>query len=123
MLVTIKAVVKPTEDIDKIKLAILNIFPDADLKVVGDEVMGKTVNLEKFTELLQSQKIRAAARAVLLKARTGNELRISLNKQVAFKSKVNFDGEGPLGAIEVVLEDDDIDGIIERVAPVVPEPE
>jgi predicted RNA binding protein with dsRBD fold (UPF0201 family) len=112
----IRALVKPTEDPDKIAKAILNIFPDADLEMEGNEVRGTASTMERFGELLRSQKIRDAARSVLLRSRSGNELRFLLNKQVAFMGKVSFDSEGPLGNIEVVLADEDAEGVIRACA-------
>lgn len=108
---------KPTEDADKIMKAVLNIFPDAELEVIANEVRGTASSIERFGELLRSQKIRDAARGVLHRSISGNELRFPLNKQVAFMGKVNFDSEGPLGNIEVVLVDEDIEGLIDRIAP------
>jgi predicted RNA binding protein with dsRBD fold (UPF0201 family) len=113
----IRALVKPTEDADRIMKAIQNIFPDAELEVVGNEVSGTASSLERFGELLRSQKIRDAARGVLLRSISGNEIRFLLNKQVAFMGKVNFDSEGPLGNIEVVLVDEGIEGLIDKIAP------
>jgi predicted RNA binding protein with dsRBD fold (UPF0201 family) len=43
---------------------------------------------------------------------------MSLNKQVATVGKVSFADRRPvLGAIDVVIEDDDISALIDRVAP------
>ena len=114
---SIRATVKPTEDADKIMLAILNIFPDSELEVVDKEIRGTASSIERFEELLRSQKIRDAARGVLLRSRSEDGLRLLLNKQVAFMGKVNFDSEGPLGNIEVVIKHDDIEGLIDRIAP------
>jgi predicted RNA binding protein with dsRBD fold (UPF0201 family) len=114
---SIRATVKPTEDADKIMLAILNIFPDAELEVIDNEIRGTASGIERFGELLRSQKIRDAARGVLLRSRSEDGLRLLLNKQVAFMGKVNFDSEGPLGNIEVVVGDDNIEGFIDKIAP------
>ena len=48
----------------------------------------------------------------------GNSTRMSLNKQVATVGKVSFTDRRPvLGAIEVTVKDDDIEALIDRVAP------
>jgi predicted RNA binding protein with dsRBD fold (UPF0201 family) len=116
MKVKVKAHIKSTEDRDKVKLAILNIFPDLELVDGDDEVLGDTDNLDRFAELVRNQRIRDSTRAQLFNSKIENEFRISLNKQAAFKGKVSFGGEGPMGNIEVVVSDDDLMGFIDSIA-------
>jgi len=102
----------PTEDRDKVAEAILKIFPDAVLE--GDDpISGVGQSLENFSELLRKQRIRAAARASLVRGIRGQTVRFSLNKQVATVGKVSFSEEHqPLGSIEVEIEAPDIENAV-----------
>jgi predicted RNA binding protein with dsRBD fold (UPF0201 family) len=60
--------------------------------------------------ILQRDRIRAAAGAVLRRSIEGNRIRVFLNKQVAYAGHVSFcepEGESPLGPIRVLIEADD----------------
>lgn len=57
--------------------------------------------------ILQRDRIRAAARAVLLRGLEGERIVVFLNKQVAHAGHVSFsapEGESPLGPIRLVIE-------------------
>ncbi len=57
-------------------------------------------------------------RSVLIRGRRGNVTRFFLNKQVAFVGKVSFCEERTiLGTMRVVVQDDEMDALIEDVAP------
>ncbi len=107
----------PTEDRDKVVRAIGALFPDAS--VVGDEdLTAESSSLEVFSELLKRQRIRDAARAVMLRGKRDNSTHFRLNKQVAAVGKISFSGEAhPLGDIDVVIESDDILALIGSIAP------
>lgn len=95
----------------------LNIFPDLQIEKSGEELVGETESLENLRELLEKYKIRSAARKVFRRSVDGDKLTFRLNKQVAFMGKVNFAERSPLGDIEVIVEDDDLDGLIDELAP------
>jgi predicted RNA binding protein with dsRBD fold (UPF0201 family) len=115
--IVVKTIFKPTESVDKVMRAMLNIFPDLQIEQGDGELVGTTGSLENLKELLEKQKIRSAARKVMRASVEGNTLSFRLNKQVAFMGKVNFAEKSPLGDIEVTVEDEDLEGLIDRLAP------
>lgn len=118
-LVSIECPVNPSEDPEKVRAAILSIFPDAGLELGDGRYTGTAPGLDRFSALIRKQRILDATRAVLLSNARGGSTRMSLNKQVATVGKVSFADRRPvLGAIEVRVEDDDLEALIDRVAPV-----
>ena len=116
--VTISCPVNPSEDPDKVAAAILHIFPDAELELNDSKFEG-TATIKHFYNLIRKQKILDATRGVMLKNRRNDRTWVNLNKQVATVGKVSFADKNPvLGAIEVCIQDDDIEGLIDIVAPV-----
>ncbi len=106
-----------TEDRTKVVAAMHLLFPDAEFE--GDDpVIGHSKSLDRFGELLKQQRIRDAARSIMRKALAGQSTHFTLNKQVAVVGKVSFSQEThPLGDIDVVIEDSDIEGTIDKIAP------
>jgi predicted RNA binding protein with dsRBD fold (UPF0201 family) len=119
--VVVKTICKPTESVDKVMRCMLNIFPDLQIEQSNGELSGTTESLENLKELLEKQKIRTAARKVFRTAAEGNRLTFRLNKQVALVGKVNFAEKSPLGDIEVTIEEDDMEELIDWLAPRPPE--
>jgi len=124
MEVLIRAKVKPTEDKYKVKKAILNIFPKAELNFVEEDNEfgkweGRAKSVEKLKELLRSQAILDAARMVLEKGMTENATRFYLNKQAAYVGAVNFDIDTHGGIFVKIIADEseDIMKIIKDIAP------
>ena len=116
--VTIECLVNPSEDEEKVEAAILSIFPDAELERTPMGFRG-TATIDHFSKMIRRQKILDATRGVMLKNRRGDKTWVNLNKQVATVGKISFADKNPvLGAIEVCIEDDDIEGLIDIVAPV-----
>ena len=116
--VTISCPVNPSEDPDKVAAAIANIFPDAELETTDTGFSGPAT-IDRFSKLIRKQRILDATRGVMVRNRRGDRTWINLNKQVATVGKVSFVEKDPvLGAIEVCIQDDDIEGLIDRVAPV-----
>ncbi len=75
-------------------------------------------SLERFRMIIQRDRIRAAAGAVLRKASDADGIRVFLNKQVAFVKHVSFcepEGESPLGPIKLVIQTDDPSKVINWV--------
>ncbi|MDR0523452.1 MAG: hypothetical protein LBG62_03420 [Candidatus Methanoplasma sp.] len=109
--------VYPTEDPAKVRDAVMRIFPTADLSEEGGRLSG-TADLEAFSKLIRRQKILDSARSSLIRGIRGGRTVVYLNKQVATVGKVSFTDPRPiLGAIEVSVADEDIQGLIDRVAP------
>lgn len=115
--IVVKTIFKPTESVDKVMRSMLNIFPDLQIEQGDGELVGTTGSLENLKELLEKQKIRSAARKVMRASVEGNTLSFRLNKQVAFMGKVNFAEKSPFGDIVVTVEDEDLEGLIDRLAP------
>lgn len=116
--VRITCPVNPSEDPDKVLAAIRSIFPDAELELGDRGYEGAAPSLDGFGRLIRRQKILDASRSILLKNMHGSTTRMSLNKQVATVGKVSFADRNPvLGAIDVTVEDDDLETLIDRVAP------
>lgn len=115
--------VNPTENRDRVKEALTNLFTgqvdfqgeqDAygSAKLVGE---GKEA-LDRFRMILQRDRIRAAGRAQLIRGSQGNRIIVYLNKQVAHAGHISFsapEGESPLGPIRLMMESDDTPGLIE----------
>jgi uncharacterized protein len=73
-------------------------------------------SLERFQMILQRDRIRAAARAVLRRSVEGNRIVFFLNKQAAYAGHVSFsapEGESPLGPISVVVESENLEQLID----------
>ena len=107
----------PTEDREKVRQALLNIFPGSDIEEGDQEMVARTGSGERLREIILESHIRDTARAVMLCALRGNGTTFMLNKQVASVGKVSFlDGPVALGGIEVTVEDEDIAGTIDFLA-------
>ena len=121
--IRIETIVNPTEDEEKVKNAIKNIFPKISInleetggvKVVRGECEGREC-LEKMRMLIRSRRIRTTARAFLKSHITNGRIEFLLNKQAASTGRVSFcehEGETPLGAIRVVIASDDVGSVVE----------
>ena len=115
--IRLSAEVFPTEERGRIEAAILTLFPDAVIEGEGT-ITACSTSIDAFAEQLAKQRIRAAARKILLRGLEGSETRFRLNKQVATTGKVSFSEEDhPLGDIKVVVRSRDIHGLIDSLAP------
>ena len=126
--VTAEAVVNPTEDPTKVEKALRAILKEAPIEKLE---LGKSNfllrakatgldSLAPFQTLLRQDRIRNAARGILLSSVTGNRICFYLNKQVAYVNHVSFSqpsGESPLGPITVAIACDDPQSLIDWVAP------
>ncbi len=111
---TIRAPVFPTENPEKDKKAVLNIFPDAEISVENGELIGESKSLERFREILRDQRIRDTARSFLNSCIDGNMIQFSISKQAAYMGKISFGGNNPaLGEIEISIESDDPKGMVQ----------
>ncbi len=107
---------RPTESAAKVRMACLNLFPDAEFEE-DDVVRGSATSLDRLAELLAAQRIRMSAREVLLGAVRGDRLVFHLSKQAALAGKVSFSAQSPLGDITVTIIADDPQEIVDMVAP------
>ena len=117
-LVTIRTPLRPTEDPEKVRTAILNLFPECEIFIDPAEVVGKTASLGRFKTLIRNQKILDSVRKSLLAGMTFGSTVISLNKQAALVKRVSLsEGRTALGNMEVTIVSDDIERLIDEVAP------
>lgn len=113
--------VNPTEELDKVIKALSNIF-DYDEIEVGDGyvcVTGGRESLIRLRESLEKRKIRSTARSIMIKGITNNQIKFNLSKQAAFVGVPNFvEGElSSLGEITVRINTDDVEKVIDWIAP------
>jgi predicted RNA binding protein with dsRBD fold (UPF0201 family) len=103
--------VNPTEDLQKVKRAVENIFGSMEFEVKPRKRGGLLIaqakgrdGLAKFYNLLRRERIRDAARGVLFGGLSEKSIAFCLNKQVAYAGHISFSksiGESPLGPIKV----------------------
>ena len=116
--VRISTPVFPSEDQDRVRIAILKLFPGIILDFAEGCYIGEAEDLDYFYEQIRRQRILDTTRSVLMKGLSGNSITFRLNKQVAYVGKVSFiEGEAVLGAITVHVRDVDVLSFIERLAP------
>ena len=124
--ISAEAKVHPTEDQGKVAKALETVLlGEKQTKKIGDEIYiriesKKTASLENLYELFRQQRILDVARKTLRNGIVGNSTIFYLNKQVAFVKKLNFcdeEGESPLGPIRVEIEYDNINHLIDWLAP------
>ena len=114
--IRVRAGCKPTESLPKVKIAIVNLFPDARFVREDDIVEAESASLDALRDRIRGQKIRDAARGALLAGVDGPRLRFTLNKQAAYVGKVSFATGSPLWDLEVEMEDGDPERIVDAVA-------
>jgi predicted RNA binding protein with dsRBD fold (UPF0201 family) len=119
--------VNPTEDEEKVKTAVANIFGNITLQtkpsyrgsVLTAEAKGQE-SLIKLRSLLRNDRVRDAARRFLRASSHGNTLSFCLNKQVAFAGHISFSeevAESPLGPLKVMIECENPRQLIDWLAP------
>jgi len=125
--VHIEVEINPTEDTEKVKRAVENIFGKVDLEVKpqkrGSLLTAEAKGLDGLTKLqnlLRRERIRNATRRVLFEGLEGKCIIFYLNKQVAFVGHVSFSqpvAESPLGPIKVEIHCDNPKELIDWLAP------
>jgi len=111
--ICIETVLHPTEDPLKVKAAVLNIFPDAAFVELEGTIRAEASSLDHLKELFKRQLIRDTAFHVLRGSIGETGLSFSLNKQAAFVGKANFAPPSPMGAIRVMVEDENLEVVVE----------
>ena len=115
--------VNPSEDVEKIKTIIFNLFPDVKTKIENDQLSGNFEGIEPLTTILQSVQHRNIKKTFLriLKSNiSDNTTWFYLNKQAALVNVVAFcdeANESPLGPIKIILESNDIEKTIQTIIP------
>ena len=108
----------PTEDGERVRRCLLNVFPEAMLEEDNGTIRAKTDNLSRFKEIIRNHRILDSTRAVMLRGMTDDGIMFQMNKQAAFVAKISFvEGNAPLGHIEVIINGDGLEALIDDVAP------
>ena len=113
--------INPSEDPSKVKTAVLNIFPDLELSISDELLLGKSNDigtLSTISESIHTKNTKNTYQRILKKNSDENSTWFYLNKQAAFVSTVALcseSNESPLGPIKVVLEGNDIENIIQSL--------
>lgn len=116
--VSVSVPVYPSEDAEKVKAAVLKLFPDCILELTDGSYEGEVLTLDRFHEQIRRQRILDTTRSILRKGVNGNAINFRLNKQVAYVGKVSFiETEAVLGAIQVCIQDVDVLSFIDNLAP------
>lgn len=127
MKIVVEAEIRPTEDEEKVKKAILNFFTPSRIKVEERE-RGRVLiaeadrpeALQKLHSRLREQRILDAARSMIMRWSSGDRVVFYLHKQAAFMNHITFclpEGESPLGPIKVEILEADVKAVIDWLAP------
>ncbi|MCW3979959.1 MAG: hypothetical protein NWF11_00595 [Candidatus Bathyarchaeota archaeon] len=124
--IEVQAHIQPTEDMEKVMLAIENIFGttlEREVCCEGAVLKCKAKDRESLVRLrtiLQRERIRDAARKVFLAGLRGNTMTFFLNKQVAYAGHVSFceeSAESSLGPIRVKIKTENPLKLVDWIAP------
>jgi predicted RNA binding protein with dsRBD fold (UPF0201 family) len=113
--------INPSEDPEKVKLAVNNVFPDMELEVSDTQIVGKTNNfsvLSPISKSIHEKNIKNTYQRILKNNNDGDSTWFYLNKQAAFVNSVALcseANESSLGPIKVVLRSNDIEQVIESI--------
>ena len=127
MKVFVQAEINPTEDPEKVRRAVENLFSNLTIRIqprnAGGLLIGEGEGLDALTKLynlLRRERICDAARGVLRSGVVGKTITFHLNKQVAYAGHISFSkpvGESPLGPITVRIECENPQKLIDWLTP------
>lgn len=124
--VIIESDILPTEDEFKVERAVRNIFPLIEIRLEenkGRRIKGQAQGLKvlsEFRSLLKRNKIRAAARSIMLTSISASNMTVALNKQAAYAGHVSFTAdpnESPLGPIILIIQSPKLQKVIDWLVP------
>ena len=113
--------INPSEDPEKIKKSILNIFPNSKIKIEDYSISAQSKDLtsfEKIYETIHSKRSQKNYRRNLENNLENDSTWFYLNKQAAFAEEIAIceeAEESPLGPIKVIMTSPDIDSIIDWI--------
>ena len=113
--------INPSEDPEKVRTAVSNIFPEIELEVSDSDISGKTNNIEilsQVTKSIHEKNTKNSYQRILRKNNDGDSTWFYLNKQAAFVNTVALcseANESSLGPIKVILRSNDIQHIIDSI--------
>ena len=111
----------PSEDPEKVKLAINNIFPDLTLEITDTDIIGKSTNIQVLSQISKSiheNNIKKTYQRILKNNSNSDSSWFYLNKQAAFVNTVALcseANESSLGPIKVILRSNDIEQVIDSL--------
>lgn len=104
--VYVLASVRPTEDPEKVRAAILRIFPTATVTPGEGKMSAVVPDLARLRELIRAHQIQDTARGAMLQGLSmdGTSAQFLLGKQAAAAGRAHFGPlRSPLGDIEVSI--------------------
>ena len=113
--------INPSEDPDKVKTAVNNIFPDVELETSDTEISGKTNYfsfLSQISKSIHEKNVKNTYQRILKKNNDGESTWFYLNKQAAFVNTVALcseANESSLGPIKIILRSNNIEQVIDSV--------
>ena len=113
--------INPSEDPEKVKLAINNIFPDLILEINDSDITGKSNNIQILSYISKSiheNNIKKTYQRILKNNSNSDSSWFYLNKQAAFVNTVALcseANESSLGPIKVILRSNDIEQVIDSI--------
>tara|TARA_B100001559_G_C16263697_1_gene512718 strand:+ start:318 stop:701 length:384 start_codon:yes stop_codon:yes gene_type:complete len=113
--------INPSEDPEKVKLAVNNIFPDMELEISETDISGKTNNFSALSQISKSiheKNIKNTYQRILKNNNDGDSTWFYLNKQAAFVNTVALcsdANESSLGPIKVILRSNNIEQVIDSI--------
>ncbi|WGI17809.1 RNA-binding domain-containing protein [Methanonatronarchaeum sp. AMET-Sl] len=109
--IKLKTPIYPTEDQEKIKNLIKNLFPEIEIQIkkINQKksltANGNKQSLKKIREKIWEQKIIDTTRTVLHKNKEKNKTSFSINKQSATNQKINLKDNDILGTINIEIKE------------------
>ncbi len=113
----------PSEAPEKVSSALNNVIYDCYIDSRHGRILGRSVGCESLNTIYKQVRSRAALgvlRRTLLNNKIADATWFLLNKQAAEAGAVvivEHKEESPLGAIKVIIESDELDRVIEWLAP------
>ena len=113
--------INPSEDPEKVKLAVNNIFPDLRLEMTDTDITGKSNNIQILSQISKSiheKNIKKTYQRILKNNSNSDSSWFYLNKQAAFANTVALcseANESSLGPIKVILRSNDIEQVINSI--------
>ena len=111
--------INPSEDLQKIETAILNIFPDIEINKNKMQITGvskKIESLSRIFEIIHNRRITNVYRRTLNQNLSENSTWFYLNRQAAYVDVIalcNEEDESPLGPIKIILDSQQIEQVID----------
>ncbi len=125
--IVVEADIRPTEDEEKVRRALLNIIEPEIVRVEGERGTRRIVmesstlkSIEKLRYMLRAERILDAARKVMRRGIQGDRLVFHLHKQALFVGRISFVGsdvESPMGAVTVTIFHPEPARVVDWLAP------